>query len=119
MHWPPRRPPLFPYTTLFRSGANQWTMRLTNPDRSGGAEISLPLPDFLEDRVVKGTDVVVVRRMVPVDGLWPAGRQVPVGVFLTLHRAHDLQGRLTMITSCSKSDVVFYTDGHDRSDDRR
>lgn len=95
------------------AGANQWTMRLTNPDRSGGAETSLPLPGFLEDKVVKGTDVVVVRRMVPVDGLWPAGRQAPDGEYLKLNRTHDLQGRLTMITSCSKSDVFFNTDGAD------
>src|SRR5690625_246993 len=93
---------------LHPGGSADWSMRLTHPDRVGGAEESLGLPEFLKDQVVPGSDVVVIRRLEPVKNLWPQPVQLSTNPVLNLSASHGLkENQLVMLTNCSKSDVFF------------
>src|SRR5690625_738684 len=96
---------------------SDWAMWVTSLDRMK-ADQSLELPDARDGKVVAGSDVVVVRRMIPVldsseRPVVLSHRHEPVDVNLSLHDAPDssfkLENHLMLITNCSKIDVFFNT----------
>lgn len=81
------------------TGANNWT--------KSGTGSTVNLPAFLDGEVVAGSDVVALRRLVPVPGVWANGIQA-VGSDLSLNASHGLaSGTLTMVTNCATGADLF------------
>src|SRR5699024_818679 len=83
------------------AGASNWT--------KAGTSSNVNLPDFLDGEVVSGSDVVALRRLVPVPGVWADGTQA-VDSYLSLNASHGLaSGTLTMVTNCATGADLFQT----------
>lgn len=83
------------------AGASNWT--------KAGISSDLNLPDFIDGEVVSGSDVVALRRLAPVSGVWANGTQA-VDADLSLNTSHGLEsGTLTMVTNCATGADLFQT----------
>lgn len=86
------------------AAANDWRWRDLNGDLQTGLLSELTSPN----RAVKGSDVLVVRRLVPIPNLTanPAGGHTSGNDFIVLNGAHGhSQNSVMMVTDCTFADI--------------
>lgn len=93
------------------AAASAWISR---PRQANGTAPNLNLPAVLSSsaavRPVAGSDVIIVRRMVPVPGVTATGTSAASGAEIQLDGPHGLaQGDLVMVTDCTNADYFRNT----------